>query len=108
MSLRTDRLKKTREEKGWSKREFAQLCGFNELQIYRYETGANDPSTDTVIVMSRILAVSTDYLLGLSDNPTIQIREPGLDDNERTILEIYRREGWQGVARFSVEKLGER
>lgn len=55
--------------------------------------------------MAEQLDVSVDYLLGLTDDPQIHVREPSLDDNERTMLEVYRLEGWSGVIQFAAERL---
>jgi len=73
--------------------------------IQKYETGINDPTSYILKFMARQLDVSADYLLGMTDDPRIQVREPSLNDSERIILEIFRRDGWQGVARLSVEHL---
>jgi len=105
MSLRTDRLQQLREARGWTKREFAQRCGFSELQAYRYESAVNDPSTDNLKTIASVLEVSSDYLLGLSDDPAIQVRDLKLDEAEHIMIETYRREGWRGVVRLGVEKI---
>jgi transcriptional regulator with XRE-family HTH domain len=75
--------------------------------IYRYESGLSDITGDSLKALSEKLGVNSDYLLGLSDDPNLQTRESVLSEDERTILELFRREGWQGVARLSVEKLSE-
>lgn len=62
------RLKATREARGLSQRELAQLCGFGEKQIWRYENGS-DPSAEHLTIIAKVLEVSTDYLVGLVDEP---------------------------------------
>lgn len=64
-----DRLKATRELRGWSQRELATMCGFGEKQIWRYENGNSDPSAEHLTVIAKALEVSTDYLVGLVDEP---------------------------------------
>jgi len=102
MALRIDRLVRHREEQGWSKREFARLCGMKELQIYRYENGLSDPSTDNLKTLADVLKVSSDYLLGLSHDPHLPVRDTNLPEDERIMLETYRREGWEGVIHLSA------
>ncbi len=46
-----------------------------------------------------------DYLMGLTDEPHGNISPSDLNIHERQVVEAYRREGWPGVARLSVEKL---
>ena len=108
MALVVERLRDAREQNGWSQRELARLCGLGELQIHRYETGTTDPSTDNLRTIAEKLGVSTDFLLGLSNVPQGQLGDQLINDDERAVLETFRREGWQGVARLSVEKLSER
>jgi hypothetical protein len=73
--------------------------------IQKYETGVNDPTSYTLKLIAEQLEVSVDYLLGMTDDPRIQVREPSLDDAERAMLEIYRREGWSGIIRLAAERL---
>ena len=104
-AIRTDRLRRLREQHGWSQREMARLCDFGEGQIRKYELDESDPSSTHLKRIAELVDVSTDYLLGLTDDPHVQVREPALDLDERAVLEVYRREGWSGVARLSVERL---
>ncbi len=94
-----------REQRGLTQRELARRCNLSDSMIQKYETGINDPTGHTLKLISEQLQASVDYLLGLTDYPHIQVREPSLDDNERAILEIYRREGWPGVIRYGAERL---
>lgn len=38
-----DRLREVRESRNISQRELARRCGFSPAQIYRYESGDNEP-----------------------------------------------------------------
>ena len=104
-ALRRERLKALREERGWSQRELARRCGFGESQVRKYENGESDPSSTYLKLMGDQLDVSTDYLLGGSDNPRGQFGDGQLDEAERIIVNIYRHEGWTGVIRLGAEKL---
>lgn len=104
-SLRRDRLKDLREQRGLSQRELARLCGLGETQINKYENGLSDPSSTNLTAIARQLDVSTDYLVGLTDDPKLLVREPELNPDERVMLETYRREGWSGVIRLGAERL---
>jgi transcriptional regulator with XRE-family HTH domain len=107
IGLRLDRLRSIRESRGLTQRELARLCELSSSMIQKYETGINDPTSYILKIIAEHLEVSADYLLGMTDDPHIQVREPSLDDNERAILEIYRHKGWMGVARLSVEKMSD-
>ena len=108
MILRIDRLRTIREQRGLSQRELARLCGIGETQIRKYESGMVDPSATNLGLIAEALEVSTDYLLGRTDSPQVHMSESELDQDETLMVGLYRREGWQGLARVSVEKLSER
>src|SRR5258706_2829287 len=104
-TLRIDRLKSLREQRGLSQRELARLCGLGEIQINKYENGLSDPSSTNLTAIARQLEVSTDYLVGLTDDPHLLVREPELNPDERVVLETFRREWWSGVIRLGAERL---
>ena len=108
MAIRTDRFQQLREQNGWTKRDLARLCNFKELQIYRYESGATDPTTASLKKLAEVFHVSSDYLLGLTDDPMLQIRDYSMTEEERLIVEVHRREGWKGLVKFSVDQLTEK
>ncbi len=105
MALIVERLRTARERQNWSQRELARRCGLGELQIHRYESGITDPSTDSLKKIAEKLNISSDYLIGLSDSPHGQLGQDIWDDNERTVLETFRREGWPGVIRLGAERI---
>lgn len=88
MALRIDRLKALREQHGWSQREFARLCGLADSQVNRYESGDNDPSATNLRAMAKMLGVSTDYLLGLSDEPRGHAYDALTPDQQRLLKAI--------------------
>jgi transcriptional regulator with XRE-family HTH domain len=65
-----ERLKAARELRGWSQAELAQKAGFQPSAISRFETGSAKPSFDNLRRLAGALRVTTDYLLGLVDEPT--------------------------------------
>lgn len=65
-----DRLKAARERRGWSQADLAERSGFQPSAISRFETGAVKPSFDNLRRLAGGLRVSTDYLLGLVEDPT--------------------------------------
>ena len=65
------RIKELRQERGLTQRQMAESFGITERNYQRYET-ANSPSNDTLIKLAAFFDVSTDYLLGRSDNPARQ------------------------------------
>lgn len=53
--------------KRMTQKELAQRLGMPPSQIGAYAVGTRTPSMETLIKIAKVLEVSTDYLLGLSE-----------------------------------------
>lgn len=60
-----------REDRGWSQLELAGKCGLQSTAISHFETGSRSPSFDNLKRLADALTVSSDYLLGRSDDPRL-------------------------------------
>jgi len=80
-------LKKLRAEKGWSQAQLAKRIGLSPAIVAHYESGTRYPSLETLIDIGRVMGVSTDYLLGLSNQKESWLDVSGLLPNEVKILE---------------------
>jgi transcriptional regulator with XRE-family HTH domain len=105
MTLMVDRLRVLREQHGWSQRELARNCGIAESVIRRYESGTSEPSTASLKLIAEQLDVSADYLLGMTDQPRGHLGDAQVADEEKEMIEMFRREGWPGVIRLGGERL---
>jgi transcriptional regulator with XRE-family HTH domain len=101
-SMNIERLRQVRELRGLSKRHLARLSGVGEMQIVRYESGANDPSTENLRKLADVLRVSSDYLLGISDDPQGHFGDENLSETEMQMVNTYRRDGWAGVIKLGA------
>lgn len=63
-------IKKLRTERGLTQNDLAAMMNCNRQKIADWERGKSTPSADDLILLSKKLSVSADYLLGLSDTPT--------------------------------------
>lgn len=63
------RIKECRLAKGLSQEDLAHLLGKSRTNIVNYEAGRTTLPGSVIVDLSNILKVSTDYLLGLSDDP---------------------------------------
>jgi transcriptional regulator with XRE-family HTH domain len=105
MRLRIDRLRALREQRGWSQRELGRISGLGDTQISRYEHGSTDPSSENLAILADHLNVSTDYLLGRTDNPRGTLGDGEISEDEQLMLKIYRSEGWVGIIKLVGERL---
>lgn len=84
-----DKLKETRERTGMNKREFADFLGIKYTTYNGYETGKREPAYDFLILFSRKLDVSIDYLLEVSDERDV-LHSYSLKSNEYDLVKKYR------------------
>ena len=68
MSRFSKRLKDLRIEHGMTQQKLASLLNITQQSYIRYEYGTGEPSLGTLIKLSQIFEVTTDYLLGISDD----------------------------------------
>lgn len=73
------RLRRLREDRGWSRHELAARLQASYSTVAKYESGLRSPDQETLTQIASILDTSADYLLGLTDNPT---PPPSIDESE--------------------------
>lgn len=61
------RIRYLREKKGMSQTELARLAKIGKSTLSEYEAGKVNPTADVVKRIAKVLDVSADYLLGISD-----------------------------------------
>ena len=88
--MRKERLKESRLKSHLTQEELAEKLDTDKVQISRWERGEAMPRPESLVDLSRILGVSVDYLLGLSDEPTIRMRFDNLSLEEMAILTALR------------------
>lgn len=64
------RLQKLREKKRISRRVLSELCGLSSDAVRRYERGEAEPRIESLILIADFFEVTTDYLLGKTDEET--------------------------------------
>ena len=65
-----DRLQMLREQKGMSKKEIASILGIHETTYGKYELGHREPDNAMINQLADYFNVTSDYLLGRTDNLT--------------------------------------
>ena len=63
------RIRDLREDKDLNQTEVAKYLGMSQTGYSKYETGENDIPTAILIKLADFYNVSTDYLLGRTNNP---------------------------------------
>ena len=102
--MRKDRLQECRVKAGYTQESLATELGIEKKQISRWETGSTIPGADRLAQIATLLNVSTDYILGLSDDPTPRMRVDNLSDEERAVLSAMRRGDDKSAIRIIVSR----
>ena len=78
------KLKKLRTEEGLTQQQLGDLLGVSKSVVSYYEVNERIPSPDTLVKISKVFHVSTDYLLSLDNGRTINI--DGLSAHDEEII----------------------
>lgn len=78
------RIRKYREERKLSQKQFAELMGISNSRVSNWEQGINRPDADILADICRVLDVSPSALLD------VHLSEEELSDQERKVLRAYR------------------
>jgi transcriptional regulator with XRE-family HTH domain len=84
--FRGDRLRQERERLGLAQQELSAQIGTGPNQVYRYEVGEAEPSPYQLARLAKMLGVTTDYLLGLTDTRTQALTASDLSEDELKFL----------------------
>lgn len=82
-----NRIVLAREYAKLSQKELAEKLGISPSTLNGYEKGNHDPKSTGLIKIAKICNVSTDYLLGLS-NEISQLNDISTSQNSRKIDEL--------------------
>ena len=90
-----ERLKALRTAKKMSQKELAEKIGIAKSVISFYESGDRFPSYDVLIKIARIFNVTTDYLLDVERERTVNVS--GLSEEDiaavTTVIDALKRKG---------------
>lgn len=63
-----ERIRELREDSDLMQKDIAQLLGTTQQVYSRYEKGENEIPVRHIITLAKFYKVSTDYILGLTNN----------------------------------------
>lgn len=69
MSVFSERLQKLRNRTELSQKDFGAIIGASRDQISNWEQGRGEPDIETITKIADQYKITTDYLLGRTDNP---------------------------------------
>ena len=75
----SERLKRERENKGWSQLELAEKIHVSRQSVSKWETGKNYPSIEVIINLSDLFGVTVDELL----RSDVELNEKVIQDSKQ-------------------------
>ena len=76
MSNFSERIKALRRENRMTQEALGKIIGVGPDSIYIYEKGKAYPEVRNLVILADFFGVSTDYLLGRTDDPEVHQLEP--------------------------------
>ena len=64
-----DRAYELRKAAGLNQRELGEVLGLSQKAISTIESGSRSTTIDKLVILAEYFHVSTDYLLGITDDP---------------------------------------
>lgn len=83
-----DRLKALRTQASMTQKELSEKLNVSVVTIRNWELGSKSPSMSAIIALAKTLHVSTDYMLGVAPNQTMDYAL--LNGKEKSLLSNYR------------------
>lgn len=81
------RIRQIRKEKNMTLQQVSEKTGISRSNLSEVETGEHGCTSDTLSKLAKCFEVSTDYLLGKTDNPNAQIINVADSDGSITKIE---------------------
>lgn len=86
--MRGDRLKARRQYLRLTQEALEELSGLDQKSISEWETGKRGINDENLIILAGILDTSSDWLLGITDDPTRRPFE--LSPKEQAVINAWR------------------
>lgn len=81
-----DRLKNLRKQHNLTQKQLASLIGVKNSIISFYELGDRVPSPQVIVSLASVFHVSTDYLLGVQKEESVDVS--GLDEEDKRLVRL--------------------
>ena len=89
LNIFAQRLKESREQKGWTQKQLSEKAELTPTTLSAYEKGLKNPSLTSAVRIARELEVSLDWLSGISEKQEQSISNYG--DLIKLLVDISRK-----------------
>lgn len=84
-----DRIKRLRLQWGLTQRELSEVVNKSESAVRMWELGKSEPDVETINILAKVFAVTTDQIL-IGSVSNASPSEEKLSEGERVLLEVFR------------------
>ena len=107
MNLFLPRLRELLAESGKMQKDICDELGISKQKLSNWKTGYSEPNFDDIIMLAKYFDVSSDYLLGLTDEyegtgKSAHTAPAALPLDESELLRNYRALSYSGKARVAA------
>lgn len=82
-----ERIAKVRKELNLNQRELCKMADITEVSLSRYENGSRMPKAEVLARLAEVLNVSTDYLIGITDEKNTELQ--ALNNMSKDAEDLY-------------------
>ncbi|ASN62132.1 helix-turn-helix domain-containing protein [Latilactobacillus curvatus] len=82
-----ERIKEISKKRGYSLTKVNEMANLGTNTIYSWKT--KEPSFNNLKAVADVLGVSTDYLLGKTDNPSVSNKPKEVDIEDENVIMTY-------------------
>ncbi|MFZ5967342.1 MAG: helix-turn-helix domain-containing protein [Bacillota bacterium] len=98
-----ERLKELRTNFNMLQKDLADLLKVSPSTIGMYERGQRDPDTDTIKFLAKYFNVTSDWLLGLSDDR--HSKDVSLEKNYGIETRVFHYKGTEGLPEEAIKQI---
>ena len=103
-----ENLKHIRENAGLSQKALADKIFVSQQTVAKWETNKTTPNPETIILITKVFGITSDYLLGISSHKTDEDQtHSNISSSENDFIKSYRRldEGDKGEIRGIIKQM---
>jgi transcriptional regulator with XRE-family HTH domain len=97
-----DRIKHLRKEHRWNQTQLGKLIGVSTQVVSNWERNYTQPDKEDIYKLAQTFHVTTDYLLGLSNNQIITEAKTKQEPSELDLLTLLRSSNNLKVGNYSL------
>lgn len=97
MEIFSERLREARIKRNFTQKDISEAVGISQQYYNRFEKNKGEPNLETLFLIAKLLRVTSDYLIGLTDYADVKTAEDAISKRvsalEKTVRDVLLRDG---------------